>query len=199
MTSELDAVNYLLDVLGSTPVDSLDTLHPDLASCQTKLKVSSKFLQSPGLWYNQDISIVLTPDVTTKEIAIAPNTLKVNAAPYNDFVIQRGLKLYDSVNNTYQFECPVTVDIIRLLDWDELPATVQDSIMFHAAKQVCDIDLEDEAKARTQNSLFKAVFGQVRAEDVQLKRRNLLNSPQASRVTSRYRNSRTVNPMRPGG
>jgi hypothetical protein len=162
------------------------------------MKVSSKFVQSPGLWYNRDISIVLTPDATSKEIIVPLNTLKINAAPYSDFVVQRGLKLYDSVNNTYQFGSAVTVDIIRLLEWDELPATVQDTIMYHAAMQVCSIDLEDSQKATEQNRLYKAVYAQVKAEDLELNRRNLLNTPHASRLRSRRRGGST-NPMRPGG
>jgi hypothetical protein len=71
--------------------------------------------------------------------------------------------------------------------------------MFHAAMQVCSIDLEDSQKATEQSRLYKQVYTQVKAEDLEVNRRNLLKTPQASRVTSRYRNSRSVNPYRPGG
>jgi hypothetical protein len=187
MTSELDAVNYLLDVLGSTPVGDLETLHPDLASCQTKLKSSSRLIQGPGMWYNREIGKVLVPNETTKEIALQADYLKVNASPYNDFAIQRGLKLYDSFNHTYQFEGSVQADIIQELVWDELPPSVQDSIMYHAAMQVCNIDLEDSQKGMEQRALYTQVFTQVKAENTELQRRNILRSPQALKVRSRYK------------
>ena len=201
MQTELDAVNYLLDVLGSPPVGELDTLHPDVATCQSKLRDSSIFVQSTGYWFNQDYNWVLTPDVNGE--LFVPNTVLKVLAIHNKFAIQRGTKLYDPTTHEYIFTEPVTIDIIEHLPWELLPTSVQNAVKYHAAMQVCTIDLEDSNKANDQEKLYTAAHIQVKAEDLELKHRNMLRTPAAMRYQTAarpYSRRRTGgNPMLPGG
>lgn len=203
MITKLEAVNYLLDVLGSTPVGDLETLHPDLGSALSKLQSSSGTVQKVGMWYNKEIYVELTPNEITKEIALSNDCIKVIGI-YGDFVIQRGLKLYDTQKNTYQFDCPVFIDYVVDLEWDYLPQSVQDAIKFHAAMQIASIDLEDQVKYAEQRALYVDAYVQVKAEDLEIKQRNVLLTPKSIRTRGRVqpyrlRSGGGFDVTRPGG
>ena len=51
---QLIAVNYLLSLIGSSPVGDLETLHPDAAIAKARLDEANKGLQEEGWWFNQD-------------------------------------------------------------------------------------------------------------------------------------------------
>lgn len=199
MQSKTDAVNYLLDVLGSPPVTTLDVLHPDVATSLTKLQDSSLSVQTTSMWYNREFSIVLTPN-EAGEIDVPVDCIKVLAI-YDTKAIQRGEKLYDRHNNTYQFTQPVTVDMVRHLEWEYLPVSVQLAIKYRAAMQVATIDLEDAQKGSDQEKLYNQAFAWLKAEDLQINRHNMLQTPQAKTHLSMTRRGRrgSYNPIYPGG
>lgn len=201
--TELEAVNYLLDVLGSPPLGDLETLHPDADSSLKKLRDSAATLQKEGMWYNKELSVEFTPDETTKEI-ILPNTCLKVLGICGDFVIQRGTKLYDTINNTYQFDAAIHIDYIDNLQWDLLPYSVQEAAKFHGAMQVCSIDLEDARKYEEQRALYEVAYIQLKKDDLEIKRRNVLNTPTSRRMRAAVRPYRlygggSYNPYRPGG
>ena len=202
MIDKLDAVNYCLSILGSTPVGSLeDSLHPDADICLTRINEALLTIQKEGWWFNTEVNWALTPDAN-KDIDLPANTIKVLGIQ-GEFVIQRGIKLYDSINNTYQFDNAVTVNLIVNLDWDLLPFSVQESAKYLAAQRVCEIDLEDHIKASGEEKQFTASYIQLKKEDLQIEQRNALRSPKAmltrSGVKPYRRRTQGTNPNFAGG
>ena len=199
MQTELDAVNYLLDVLGSPPVDGLETVHPDIATCLNKLKDSSTNIQSTGWWFNNEHSFTITPDADG-HIYVPDNTLRVLAFNNPDY-IQRGNRVYNTITNSYVFPLAITVDLIVQLPWNELPMQAMQAIKYHAAMQVCSIDLEDSQKAAEQGRLAATAQAQLKAEDLRLERHNILNTPatRLMRAARRPYGRRGVHPYIPGG
>ena len=201
MITQLDAVNYCLSILGSTPVGDLNDRHPDADICLQRVVDATKAVQKDGLWFNKELCWTLTPDATTKEIVLPTNTLKVLGI-YGDFVIQRGTKLYDTINNTYQFEATVDVDLVVELAWDELPFSVQELAKFKAAQAVCEIDLEDHIKAAGEKDKATEAEVTIKKEDMEITRRSALYSKKAYVTRSGVRPARMgtgINPMKPGG
>lgn len=201
MITELDAVNYGLSILGSSPIGNLDDRHPDADICLTRVRDAAKQVQKDGFWFNRELCWTLTPDETTNEIILPSNTLKVIGIQ-GDFVIQRGMKLYDTQNNTYQFTAPIVVDIIVELVWDELPFSVQDWAKHLASQKLCEIDLEDNVKAGTEEKHVMKAEVTVKKEEHEITRRNALLTPKSliTRAGVRpYNIGSGVNPNRPGG
>lgn len=199
---KLDAVNYLLGLMGSTPVGDLETLHPDVVACITKLDDATKTIQSRRWWFNTDYDVELTPDETTKELLLPTDTYKMISTSRQG-AVQRGTKVYDTYCNTYQFDAPIYVNLIRHLDWTLLDYAVQDAIKFLAGKQLMSDDLEDEIKADAQNELLIALMIQLKKENLMVLRRNMLLTPQILKARYRVRPYRLGaqgrNPLFPGG
>ena len=133
---ELPAVNQILQSCGQAPVTTLDQTNPDVAiAYQTLLEVSRE-VQAEGWSFNKENHIEMTPD-TNKEILIANNVLQIdateNASNVNLDVVRRNGKLYDKVTHSYQFENPVSCDILWQFDWIDLPVPVADYIACRAA------------------------------------------------------------------
>ena len=72
----LEAVNYVISLVGAAPVDSTDDLLPDVQDAQLRLKEASLTHQKTGWWYNTDDNVILPRDVDDK-IPVAAGTLKV--------------------------------------------------------------------------------------------------------------------------
>ena len=135
-TQELPAVNQILQSCGQAPVTTLDQTNPDVAiAYQTLLEVSRE-VQAEGWTFNREYQYSMSPN-TDKEILIPNNILQIDPSqtPANMSidVIQRGGKLYDRANHTYQFNDKVECDITWLFDWIDLPTPVQDFITARAA------------------------------------------------------------------
>ena len=64
LLSELDAVNFMLESIGSMPVASLDDSGvADVAIANFILKQTSREVQSEGWYFNSDTDIEYTPDI----------------------------------------------------------------------------------------------------------------------------------------
>ena len=135
-TTELEAVNILLDTISEAPVSTLeDTGLVDVAVARQRLREVSRSVQSKGWDFNSEPDYPL-PLTTTGEIEVPPNALRVNTSGYfkHSKIVQRGSRLYDKENHTYKFEKPVTVDIIFLLPFNELPEAARYYITVRAAR-----------------------------------------------------------------
>lgn len=135
-TQELPAVNQILQSCGQAPVTTLDQTNPDVAiAYQTLLEVARE-VQAEGWTFNKEYQYSMSPDVN-KEILIPNNILQIDPSqtPANMSidVIQRGGKLYDRANHTYEFDDKVECDITWLFDWVDLPTPIQDFITARAA------------------------------------------------------------------
>ena len=200
MKTELEAVNYLLSVMNSSPVGDLETtLYPQVVAARAALSSASTSIQKTGWWFNQEYKFDLTPDETTKEIAIPLNILEVDVTSVNG-IIKRGQKLYNAVQHTYQFDAPVTANMLLKLDFELLDEIVIDAIRYFAGIEIAEIEMEDSIKASKIEKFYVAALADMRKADLKVQRRNALRSPTSALIVqgARYR-GRSVNPNFPGG
>lgn len=136
-TTELEAVNAMLEAIGETPVNSLSNSGVvDAVKARSELRRKSRSVQQQGWHWNTLRSYKLYPSVSG-EIILPSNTLRVDTVD-NDFqinVVQRGNKLFDNTKHTYIFTKELTVDLVIGLDWEELPEPARLYIYTSAARK----------------------------------------------------------------
>lgn len=113
--------------------------------------------------FNTEREVVLTPNVSNN-ISVPSNYVQIwNTG--NDYVIRNGL-LYSMVDKTSTFTSEVTVDVVYLLDFEDLPEAAKNYCKIRAARVYSDrmVGAKDiraftqqdeiEAKAKLMNYVF---------------------------------------------
>ena len=116
-TSKLEAVNKALQMMGESPVNSLQGLLGLGNLAETTINSVSRKLQTEGWSFNTDYEADLTRDSTTNEISVGTSTTRVYVDPYattqatNWFVCgYKGSSAYDAG----LFYCPyVPLQMVR--------------------------------------------------------------------------------------
>lgn len=148
LTTELEAVNEMLNAIGEGQVSSLDTGNADVQQCVRLLRDHSRKVQSRGWWFNREESYTITPDASGF-LLLPANVLKADTSEddrYYKPLIQRGLKLYDPTNHTFVFTESVTAELVVGLDWDDLPQTARSYITACAGLEFTDTDIANEVR-----------------------------------------------------
>lgn len=137
---KLFAVNVLLQAIGEAPVNSIEVSESvDVAAAVQTLDEISLAVQARGWHWNREHGLSLAPN-SENNIVLPANNLRVvkayrEASQLPERVSERGSRLYDQTNKTYQFTEPLKVDLILYLAFDELPAYAVRYITIRAAKQ----------------------------------------------------------------
>lgn len=137
-TSELEAINTILSVIGESPISSLSDISSvaDAVTAQSILSEVSRQVQTKGWHFNTEKDFELSPDTFSKEIVIPSNAIRVD--PMGDDrevdAVQRGNKLYDRVNHTFQFTKSIKCDLVILLPFDQMPQAARHYITIKAAR-----------------------------------------------------------------
>lgn len=161
LTTELDAVNTMLECISEAPVDSLDTPSFDTAQdALKKLRSVSRLVQTRGWHWNSEDRYPLYPD-TSGFIFLPPNCLRVDeiyAGSWQRDVVNRGSRIYDKKNHTYVFSSEVAADIVFALDWEELPEAARQYIMMLAAREFQTTQLGSDTQYRFTQAMVDAAY-----------------------------------------
>ena len=136
-TTELEAVNVMLAVIGESPINSLNSpAVVDAVTAQAVLSEISRAVQTSGWHFNTEVDYPLIPTVFDSEIQVPGNCLRIHATGVDrgTDVVQRGTRLYDRVNHTYKFTKKLMVDMVVLLPFSELPEAARYYITIRAAR-----------------------------------------------------------------
>lgn len=169
-TTELEAINIILSTIGESPVNSLGEVHGvvDAVVAESVLKEVSTAVQEEGWHFNIEKNFTLTPDFVNKEITIPGDCIQCDASGQDSErdVCVRGTRLYDRGNHTYVFDRPVTVDMVLVLPFEELPQAARHYITIRAARvyqqrvvgseTLGNFTEKDEARARAVLRKFEA-------------------------------------------
>jgi hypothetical protein len=154
-TTELDAVNVMLDAISESPVATLDedTL-VDAGNALRTLRFEARALQSQGWNFNTDENAALIPDAITKEIVLPANLLSITfrgvakGGPYT----YRGGKVYDRTSQTFEITTgnagqPLTLyaDMVLLLPFGDMPEAARRYVTIKSARRFQDAQLGDTA------------------------------------------------------
>ena len=135
-TTELDAVNDILNSIGQTAVTSIDQTNPDVSLAYRTLLSVSREVQSEGWSFNREYDVQFSTDNLTKKIAVDDSILFIDATKeyYQYDVIVKYGYLWDRAEQTDIFTVDfIKCDITRLYDFNDLPVYVKDYIVARAA------------------------------------------------------------------
>lgn len=133
MITQLQAVNSLLATVGEQPVDTLSAGVPEAALALSVLKETSREVQMHEWTFNRETKVKLQAD-SQGFIYVPENVLRIDPVDRQFDYTQRGTRLYDKKEHTFQFKpgLVVEVDLQVELEFDLLPAPAQNYIQARA-------------------------------------------------------------------
>ncbi len=143
-TTEIQAINVMLSMIGQTPVSTLtapQSIEVELA--QDLLCDVSREIQTNGWHFNTEINRELVPNVA-KEIVVAANVVRVTVMGIGVQTTQlrhvdvtlRGSRLYNRETNSFdEFESSLFVEQVVILPFEELPETARRYFLIRAGRQ----------------------------------------------------------------
>ena len=143
LDTELSAVNSILGSIGQSPISQLDFTNPEVSFVYNLLKESNQDVQSEGWIFNKEYHIKNSSKTTDNKFIIPADVMRIDMSDAwdrtRDFVRRKdsdGLwKIYDKVNHTFEFpnDDHFFVNIIRLYNFEDIPAPFQRYITYKAA------------------------------------------------------------------
>lgn len=133
--AELEAVNDILAAIGESPVSTLEgDTNADVVSARRILHKINRREQSKGWTFNIDEEASLAPDADTGLIPFLSSYLRVVSAGGTPYM-NRGGYVYDRTSRTDTFTSPISVQLVTLLEFDEMPEVFKSYIVTKAAKE----------------------------------------------------------------
>lgn len=208
MEDTLSIVNHMLTAIGERKVVSLETGHPSVAQARDALTGWNKDFQTRGWWFNTNNAVTLVTD-NRGEVLLPDSILSFKVADAwlqyaspedKKRYVQRGKRVYDTVKNTFTIQQSIKADIVVLLPVEELPHPAAAYLKHMAAEQFVTDDDGDQIKVNKLNERTVAAWHRLMAEELKNQSTNALDSPAASLLRYRIRQtSGPSNPMLPGG
>jgi len=164
----------LLRLIGSSPVNAIDTAHPDAVNARSTLNRIRRKAQKRGWWFNITYNVEYQPDPVSKEIRIPT---EITTAVTSERYVVRGNRLYDKYQNTFQFEAPVTVcREVRTLDWDDMPLSMQEYCAYYAGAEFVRDEIEDLQKKEDLTRDAGIAMLDIKKEDLEQGGYNMFNN-----------------------
>jgi hypothetical protein len=189
LTTELEAVNEMLNAIGEGQVSSLDTGNADVQQCVRLLRDHSRKVQSRGWWFNRDNDYELTLN-NDGFLVLPSNVLRVDPSSEDRHEkpwVQRGLKLYNPNDHTFVFTESVKVDMVTGLAWDELPQTARAYITACAGLEFVDTDMSNEVRHSFTQQRKQEAYLELLKEEAEAADYNMFNDSDSGREMLRRR------------
>ena len=139
-TTKLEAVNSMLSTIGEAPVNTLSSGLVDAETAETILNEVSRSIQAQGWNFNTepdytiiadaDGNVVLPSNVLRADLADSQTKFRSSKNEY----IQRGNKIYDKRQHTFNIGKDLKLDIVVLLDFTDLPEVARRYITVKSAR-----------------------------------------------------------------
>lgn len=155
--TKLDAVNRMLSLVGEAAVNSLtESSHADVGVAVRLLDEADRAVQGIGWHWNTEIDFEPTQDSANKYPAGA-DWITFDEPPGGENLVIRGKFLYDLTNRTNVITTALKGELVRFLDFEDMPESARQYIAIKAGRQFLDATLgsgerhgftrEDEAAA----------------------------------------------------
>jgi hypothetical protein len=134
-TSKLDAVNTMLSSIGEAPVSSLSSGLIEAEIAESILDTVDREVQSMGWHFNTELNKSFAQTLAGEillpaDILRADATLKANSPN----LVQRGLKMYDRTNHTFNVGTDAALDVVVQLAFNDVPEVAKRYIVLRATR-----------------------------------------------------------------
>lgn len=125
-TTELEAINLCLGTIGEQPINAVPTSGTSKASIARDLIYeTSRDIQLEGLQCNTETNFEIELDEDSYA-TLPANCLNVDTQfLYQNHLVERAGKLYDTENHTFVLDDNVFVTMFLFLEWTDLPEHVR--------------------------------------------------------------------------
>jgi hypothetical protein len=141
-TTELEAINTMLSVIGEAPLSSLSEISAvtDAVIARSVLNEVSREVQSMRWHFNYEKDFELLPEVGTGFIYVPPNALLADTSKthWDKDVVQRGNRMYNKTTHSFVFDTSLKCDLVFLLEFEDLPQTAKHYITIRASRIFAD-------------------------------------------------------------
>lgn len=158
--NRLEAINIMLGHINQSPISTLSgNKTARILMAENLLDTQTRAVQMLSYDFNRFEHYPLYPN-TDDEIILPSNVLKVDVC--EDFFdgnryVQRGNKLYNKTHNTFKIGRYLEVNIIKQMDFDDLPEPVKWYIVMQASNKFVSQIKDDRNKiAYTEQEVFEA-------------------------------------------
>lgn len=132
---ELAAINDMLAAIGESPVNSLDgDINADVANCRRILNQVNREVQAKGWAFNIEEDATLNQDAFSGLIEYTNDILRLTTTGGTAY-INRGGYVYDRNTKTDIFTGPLTVNLVRLKGFAEMPECFRSYIVVKASRR----------------------------------------------------------------
>lgn len=172
--TELDAVNRALVAVNQTPLSSLGQgTHALGAVAEIILDEVVQEVQAEGWWFNTEYSVTYTPN-SSNEIELGDDVLAADGSSATSNYIKRGNRLYDLDNHTKTFTSDVELDVIKHLDWADLPLLCKAYMAARVASRIMESYDRDTGAVRNAQGREELARQKMLQEDTKQADANML-------------------------
>jgi len=137
LDTELSAVNSILGAIGQSPLTTLNFDNPEVAMIFNLLRDANVDTQAEGWHFNTEKHVKFAIDANGK-IAIGNDILSMdlheNPAKRTHDLVRRAGFLYDKIDHTDVFTADLTLDVVRLYNFEDLPVIFRRYITYRASR-----------------------------------------------------------------
>lgn len=136
-TTELEAINSMLEAIGADPVSDVNTtVDSDVIHAVSILSETSREVQSQGWDFNTDTEFKINRTVDN-EYLVPTNVIDIDVSDKFQGVngVFRNGKLWDKDNKSFAWTRDVSFDVTWLFPFDQLPQTARHYIAMKAARK----------------------------------------------------------------
>ena len=137
LDTELSAVNSILGAIGQSPLTTLNFDNPEVAMIYNLLRDANVDTQAEGWHFNTEKHVNFAIDANGK-IAIGNDILSMdlheNQVKRTHDLVRRAGFLYDKIDHTDVFTDDLTLDVVRLYNFEDLPIIFRRYITYRASR-----------------------------------------------------------------
>lgn len=188
-SSKLEAVNHMLRSSGFLPTAQLGSGRPDALQAESILEEVDRETQARGWWYNTDRGVSLSPTVD-EEIVLSQDIFRVDSAessiktggtiPFD--IVKRGNRVYDRENLTFTFASAILVDLVRRLEYTDIPETARVFIRSRAARTFFASNQDDPGRRKMLEDQEARAHSALVQEAAEVADYNLFKNPDAGQA-----------------
>ena len=134
--TELSAVNNILGAIGQSPLTTLNFDNPEISFIYNLLRDANVDTQAEGWHFNTEKHVTFSPD-SNKHILIGNDILSMdlhdNYTKRTSNLVRRNGRLYDKINHTDEFDGDISLDIVKLYSFEDLPIVFRRFITYRAS------------------------------------------------------------------